>query len=377
MPFRACLNYRTAIFIFALFVLCLKVSAAPAPEEAQKWEQLMADIPKVIKLSKNLPDAVQMCDEAIDLSRQFGPNDTRLSKSQVMRAEIYLWEKNYDLAEQTFKLAVSSCEKAVGSNDVAMIEPLSSLASFYLQFNPKYDHFRYDQVAPLYQRILKIVENAPNKNNRDIIMWSRNLGAIYQKLGRYSECEPLYKQAVALAEKDDPNWLPYELLNAADFYRAWGKYDKAEALAERSLAIREKAIKPDSGADAQMDMANCLNDLGAIYLAWSKPDKAEAVYRRSLKIVQSFTADDQADLIPHINGLATALRAQGKFEEAEPLYKQALALTEKNQGSDSLEVAASLEQYAALLNDLKKSAEAKAFLERAEKIRKQSVAKSD
>src|SRR5258708_18987905 len=100
MKLRICLNYRKSVFLFALFALCLKASSSPTTEEVQKWDQLMADIPKTIKLSKNLPEAIRMNEEAIDLARKFGPTDTHLSQSQNMLPDVYLWEKNYDLAEQ-------------------------------------------------------------------------------------------------------------------------------------------------------------------------------------------------------------------------------------------------------------------------------------
>lgn len=320
--------------------------------------------------ANNVPESVRLCDEAIGLAGKFGPADTRLSQSQVLRAEVYMWEKKNDLAEQTFKQAIASCEKAVGSNDVALVHPLSSLANFYY-----FVVVRYDQVIPLFQRILNIVETAPQRNNRDLIMWSRNLGMVYQQTGRYAEGEPLFKQAVALAEQTDAEWLPHELMTSADFYRAWGKYDQAEAQARRALAIREKALAPAGGIDAQLDVAVCLNGLGAIYLAWAKPDKAEAAYRRSLTMIQTFMSPDQADLVPHLEGLAAAFRAQGKYDQAEPLYQRALAITEKNLGADNLNTAALLEKYAGLLKDMKKPAEAKALLDRAETIRKQNAAR--
>jgi tetratricopeptide (TPR) repeat protein len=89
-------------------------------------------------------------------------------------------------------------------------------------------------------------------------------------------------------------------------------------------------------------------------------------------MIQTFMSPDQADLAPHLEGLAAALRAQGKYDQAEPLYQRALAITEKNLGADNLNTAALLEKYAGLLKDMKKPAEAKALLDRAETIRKQN-----
>jgi tetratricopeptide (TPR) repeat protein len=364
-------NHHIPVLALALWTLCLGAVSPPNPEETQKWEQLMTGTMKALR-GNNVSESVRLCDEAIRLAGKFGPADTRLSQSQVLRAEVYMWEKRNDLAEQTFKQAIASCENAAGSNDVALVHPLSSLANFYF-----FVAVRYDQVIPLFQRILNIVENAPQRNNRDIIMWSRNLGMVYQKTGRYAEGEPLFKQAVALSEQTDAEWLPHELLTSADFYRAWGKYDQAEGQAKRALAIREQALQPAGGIDAQLDVAVCLNGLGAIYLAGGKPDKAEAADRRALNMIQTFMSPDQADLEPYLEGLAAALRAQGKYDQAEPLYQRALAITGKNLGADNLDTAALLEKYAGLLKDMKRPAEAKALLERAKMIRDKNTARPD
>ncbi len=368
MKLRFRLSYRLIVFAFILLAQCLVAASPPTTEEVQHWEQLMTDTAKALR-ANNVAESVRLCDEAMDLAGKFGPTDTRLSQSQVLRAEVYLWQKKKDLAEQTFKLAIASCEKAVGSNDVALVHPLSSLANYYY-----YVAVRYDLVVPLFQRILNIVENASARNNRDIIMWSRNLGMLYQQMGQYAKGEPMFQQAVAVAEKTDAEWLPHEELTAADFYRAWGKYDQAEALANRALAIREKVLTSAGGVDAQLDLAVTLKNLGATYLAWGKPDKAEAAYRHALALIDTFMSPAQTDLTPFLEGLAEALRAQGKYDQAEPLYKRALAITEKSLGADSTETEAVLEKYAALLKDMKKPAEAKDLQDRAEKIQKQNTA---
>jgi tetratricopeptide (TPR) repeat protein len=368
---RLRLKCRTLVLAFALLALGLRAGSPPTTEEAQKWEQLITDTTKALK-ANNVPEAIRLCDEAMDRAGKFGPTDTRLSRSQVLRAEVYLWEKKKGLAEQTFKQAIASCEKAAGSNNVVLVHPLSSLANFYY-----FVAVRYDLVVPLFQRILTLEENAPHPNQRDLIMWSRNLGMIYQQTGQYALGEPLFKKAVALAEKADAEWLPHELLTAADFYRAWGKYEQAEALASRALSIREKAMPPDAGVDAKLDVAVSLKSLGAIYLSWNKPDQAEAAFRRSLAIIQTFMSPDQSDLAPHLEGLAAALRAQGKYGQAEPLYQRALAITEKNVGANRLETAVMLEKYAGLLIDMKKTGEANGLLARAETIRKQHAAMSN
>lgn len=354
------------VIFFAVCFSCATPSHAATPADIAQWQQLITDTTKALRANQ-LPDAVHLCEQALALSTTFGPTNTAYSRTQALRAEVYLWENKKELAEQTFKQAVASCEKAAGTNSVEVIHPLSSLANFYFFVVKQYDH-----VVPIFERILNIVEADKNRTDRDVIMWSRNLGMIYQQTGQYAKGEPMFKQAVALAEKNDPEWFPHELMNAADFYRAWGKYEQAETLAQHALAIREKAMVADN-PDSQLDTAVCLNGLGAIYISWNKPDKAEAAYQRSLEIDRKFMAPDEADLIPALQGLASALQAQRQFDQAAPLYERTLAIVEKNSRSDDPQVATLLANYAAVLKGMGKAEEAKRMQDRADDILKQTT----
>ncbi|HLX69013.1 MAG TPA: tetratricopeptide repeat protein [Verrucomicrobiae bacterium] len=354
-----------ATIFIAVSLFCATPSNAATPADFAQWQQLITDTTKALRANQ-LPDAIHLCEQALTLSTTFGPTNTAYSRTQVLRAEVYLWENKKDLAEQTFKQAVASCEKAAGTNSVEVVHPLSSLANFYYFVTRQ-----YDRVTPIFERILNIVQADPKRTDRDVIMWSRNLGMIYQQTGNYAKAEPMFKRAVALAEKD-AEWFPHELLNAADFYRAWGKYDQAETLAQRALAIREKAMTADN-SDSQLDTAVCLNGLGAIYLSWNKPDKAEAAYRRSLEITRKFMSADEADLIPALQGLASALQAQRQLEQAAPLYQRALIIAEKNSGPNDPQVATLLANYATVLKGMGKADDAKRMLDRADSIRQQTT----
>jgi len=80
----------------------------------------------------------------VSISSHFVRRTSACPKAKFSERSLSMGKKN-DLAEKTFKLAISSCENAVGSNNVALIDSLSSLANFYLSGVP-----RYDEVVPLY-----------------------------------------------------------------------------------------------------------------------------------------------------------------------------------------------------------------------------------
>ncbi|CAN0434923.1 unnamed protein product [Ectocarpus sp. 12 AP-2014] len=72
-------------------------------------------------------------------------------------------------------------------------------------------------------------------------------------IGKYDEADPLYQRALAIDEKALGPYHPdvaSDLNNRAGLLRAQGKYEEAEPLYERSQAIREKALGPEHPAVA-------------------------------------------------------------------------------------------------------------------------------
>src|SRR5260370_7967763 len=70
----------------------------------------------------------------------------------------------------------------------------------------------------------------------------------YYATGRYQQAIPLAQRALAIREKALGPEHPYtagSLNNLAELYRATGTYTKAEPLYQRALAIPEKALAPE------------------------------------------------------------------------------------------------------------------------------------
>ncbi len=329
----------------------------------------MTDSVRALK-SNRLAESIALCERAMSLAPAFGPKDTHLARSQVLRAEIYMWEKDNPSAEAMFRTAVGTCEQAVGRDHPEMVHPLVSLANFYY-----YVDVHYDRVAELFTRILGIVERAPGHDVRQEILWCRNLALVYQQTREFARAEPLFLRAVTLCEKVDPAWLPHEELTAAAFYRAWNRPDRAEALASRALAQREQSLAAaPQDADAKLDLAVTLDEFTAIHLAAGQSEAAERTARRALELVESFMTREQPELVPRLAGLAAAFQARAKYDEAVPLMQRALAVAEKNLGPTNADLAPLLSQYASLLQAMKRPADAASMQARADSLRQAAAA---
>ncbi len=143
-----------------------------------------------------------------------------------------------------------------------------------------------------------------------------------------------------------------------------GRYTEAEKLLKLALAEAEKFGSSDPR------MATSLNNLAALYDTQGKYDQAEPLYRRSLAIREKALGPDHPDVATSLNNLAALYKTQGKYDQAEPLYKRSLAIKEKALGPDHPDVATVLENYAGLLKATERPGQAEELLKRAERIRK-------
>ena len=234
-----------------------------------------------------------------------------------------------------------------------------------------YDQGRYAEAEPLYKRALAIAEKALGPDHPDVASCLNNLAILYKAQGRYAEAEPLYKRALAIREKalgpDHPS-LAQSLNNLALLYDAQGRYVEAEPLYKRALAIWEKALGPD-----HPDVASCLNNLALLYDAQGRYAEAEPLYNRALAIWEKALGPDHPDVATCLNNLASLYQDQGRYAEAEPLYKRALAIREKSLGPDHPDVAESLNNLAGLYQAQGRYAEAEPPFKRALAINEKSL----
>jgi CHAT domain-containing protein/Tfp pilus assembly protein PilF len=193
------------------------------------------------------------------------------------------------------------------------------------------------------------------------------------KQGRYQEAFPLAEKALAINEKalgkNHPN-VAQSLNGLALLYYSLGDYAKAEPLYTRSLEIREKALGKDHN-----DVATSLNNLAELYKARGDYSKAEPLYKRSLEITEKALGKDHPDVATSLNNLAELYRVRGEYAKAEPLYKRSLEIKEKAFGKDHPDVALSLNNLAGLYYSLGDYAKAEPLLKRSLEINEKTLGK--
>ena len=149
--------------------------------------------------------------------------------------------------------------------------------------------------------------------------------------GQYADAIPLAERSLAIREKalgpDHPD-VATALNNLAELYESQGRYAEAEPLYKRSLAIREKALGPD-----HPDVGHVPQQPGRAVpeprAATPRPSRSTSA---SLAIREKALGPDHPDVATSLNNLAALYQSQGRYAEAEPLYKRALAIRRRRSG---------------------------------------------
>ncbi len=82
------------------------------------------------------------------------------------------------------------------------------------------------------------------------------------------------------------------------------------------------------------EAARLLNQAGFYQHARAKYQEAEQLFKRALAIYEKSLGSDHPYVATSLNNLAGLYRAQGRFDEAEPLYERSLAICKKALGDE-------------------------------------------
>ncbi len=149
------------------------------------------------------------------------------------------------------------------------------------------------------------------------------LAELYRVQGRYDDAERLHKRALAIREAaigaEHPD-VVQSLNNLAEVYRVQGRYAETESLRKRALAIEKKAAA--QGGLWTRSMAAGV----AAFQQGSYPE-AEKQLAAAVKSAEGFGPQDLRSATS-LNNLALLYDAQGRYAEAVPLYQRSRAIVE-------------------------------------------------
>ena len=192
-------------------------------------------------------------------------------------------------------------------------------------------------------------------------------GEYLRERARFGEAGPLLQRSLAIREKvigpESPD-VATSLNNLAELYRVQGKYAEAEPFYSRALEIREKVF-----GEEHPDVAASLNNLALLYGAQGKHVEEETLHRQALEIREKVLESEHPDVAKSLHNLAYCYFARGQYQKAAPFYQQAREILEKALGAEHPDVAISLGNIAGLYRDQGRYEEAEPLYLQARAIR--------
>ena len=181
---------------------------------------------------------------------------------------------------------------------------------------------------------------------------------------RYEEAEPIYLRALAIREKVLGEKHPYTATSLdylAGLLHRKGDYKGAEVLYRRALDITKKVL-----GEKHPDTARGLNNLAAVLIRSDENnEEAEMLYREAVAINEKEFGRDHSNTAINLSGLAMTLKYKGDYEGAETLCRRVLAIAEKVLGKEHPKTAISLDNLAELLKSKGNYEEAELHVRRA------------
>ncbi|HYX22897.1 MAG TPA: serine/threonine-protein kinase [Thermoanaerobaculia bacterium] len=126
-----------------------------------------------------------------------------------------------------------------------------------------------------------------------------------------------------------------------------GRYDQAQPLLERALALRRQRFGPES-----LPVAQSLEHLGLLKEQRSEQAAAEALLRQALALERRLLGEHDLAVAKVLNELGEVVAGEVRYTDAEKLHQEALAIAREREGPVGLTVADSILGLAKRKQDL-------------------------
>lgn len=326
---------KCSLFFAVLFSgFIFPVSAREAP-----WAELHQQAVFLYEKGK-YPQALAVAQQAWELARKsFEPEDSRNADSLVILASTERVLGKYVLAENDFQGALIIREKALGTDNINCVEPLTNLAEMEL------DQEDFQKAALYGERALVVAQKTLAEKNPEhpmIAEVSVLMAEIYVGLGRLEEagqiCEPALATLGKVYGKKHPAYARALVITAQINYskNPENKVDISDA--------REILSKYNKGKNTWLGSALFFE--GRMNQAKGDYKRAISCYKRAQGVWEETLSSDHPLVGKALFGLAEVYQLQADYSKALTLYEKAQRIWEKAFGLEHPFVALVLYQEA-------------------------------
>ena len=243
------------------------------------------------------------------------------AETMNLLADSYFGMGEFDKAEQLLRDSIELLELELGPDDVALLKPLRTLGG--VRQNKPWEPGDYLDPEQIYRRAIVISENSYGANHQETATLMHTLGT----------------------------WL----VNT--------RYDEAESLLQRALAIREQFDEPDTW--------RTVSQLGILALQRGQYNESEKFLLSALERAENIEGSEHHSLSTTLVFLAYLYRAMGTPEKGEPFNLWNNANLERVYDANSLRVRNGLIELGMTYSAMGRNDKARPVLDRAWKITQQ------
>ena len=288
--------------------------------------------------AQTAPPVSRTTPEEFDWDHEIAVGDDAYDNGNFVEAEQH-YRKSLDVAE---RLHLSEAQRATSLASVAQS----------MRYQKK-----FTEAEPLFRQALAIREKALPPDHPRTASTLEGLGACLFAQNHLDDAEGYFLRALAIRDRltgeDDSSCAHGKVLQLLGrTYFRQGKQEKAQAMYERAFAIWVAAKEKCT------IIASVMNDLGKLYTSQGKLESAEQMYASTIPMMQKELGDEQPELVAQQRVLlARTYMAENKFAQAEPELREAIPVLEKSGESKKDEILPVLYMYRVVLQSLKRSAE--------------------
>ncbi|QPC76889.1 hypothetical protein HYE68_007641 [Fusarium pseudograminearum] len=206
----------------------------------------------------------------------------------------------------------------LSSTEVRTASLLENVALFL------YDRGRWQEMTPLFERVLGLRREALGEDHLDTITALQNTGLTYLFEGQYSKVLPIYQEVLELRRQvlgdEHPSTL-ISLVFLASAYSQLGRYNKAETLQEKALKLQRVVL-----GEKHIATVESMIDLGYTYLRQGRLDETHEIAIKALEIAREVLGETDLSTINVMRLLGRTYIEQGQYKEGEVILVDALSV---------------------------------------------------
>ncbi|RGP76556.1 hypothetical protein FLONG3_5217 [Fusarium longipes] len=281
--------------------------------------------------SKGVPDALDTEEILAQVYRMMGQHSearelhflilSRLNSASNTYSPTRKWSCMVHLANSYRDEALRG--KAVELYEQALVGFVASLGPdhpstlttrmFYAILESDFAMDDFDAPRQILQDVIERLTKVLGPTHVDTIKAISNLGILYHRAGQLDKAEALFQESLAVRERQFGNENPYTLRiieRLVGLFWAKGEVEKAEALALRGLGYQSSA---DSAVEECCSLSEVSDKVGQDYRS---NGASEALFHRALLREESSLHEAHQVLIDMLECLATVTRVRGKSSKS-------------------------------------------------------------